>query len=306
MVICCIFAYSQKENCSLLDFCPMYNKKSILFVLNPKSGVHNKSALPKLIENYIDKSKFEYAIVETKYKGHASKLASEAVAEKVDIVVAVGGDGTVNEIGCSLVGTGTALGILPCGSGNGLARHLGIPLVLKNAIEYINKAAVVSVDYGKINGTPFFCTCGIGYDAFVSETFSKGKRRGLVGYANNASINNCFVKDIDVSSEKDGILGIGGIIGILFIVSCIGFLISYWVSSLIASLKWHNGQEEGRAWIFCVPTIVFAGIAVFIAFVVDAWFSLGFPLTSLPVAAGSVMVLSAASFPRPKTKHTQD
>lgn len=186
MVICCIFAYSQKENFSLLDFCPMYKKKSILFVLNPKSGVHNKSALPKLIENYIDKSKFEYAIVETKYKGHASKLASEAVAEKVDIVVAVGGDGTVNEIGCSLVGTDTALGILPCGSGNGLARHLGIPLVLKNAIEYINKAAVVSVDYGKINGTPFFCTCGIGYDAFVSETFSKGKRRGLVGYANNA------------------------------------------------------------------------------------------------------------------------
>ena len=102
------------------------------------------------------------------------------------------------------------------------------------------------------------------------------------------------------------ILAERGIIGILFIVSCIGFLISYWVSSLIASLKWHNGQEEGRAWIFCVPTIVFTGIAVFIAFVVDAWFSLGFPLTSLPVAAGSVMVLSAASFPRPKTKHTQD
>ena len=102
------------------------------------------------------------------------------------------------------------------------------------------------------------------------------------------------------------ILAERGIIGILFIVSCIGFLISYWVSSLIASLKWHNEQEEGRAWIFCVPTIVFAGIAVFIAFVVDAWFSLGFPLTSLPVAAGSVMVLSAASFPRPKTKHTQD
>ena len=95
-----------------------------------------------------------------------------------------------------------------------------------------------------------------------------------------------------------------GIIGILFVVSGIGFLLFYWANGLVASLKWHQAQEEGRAWLFCVPTVVFAGIAVFVAFVVDAWFSLGFPLTALPVAAGSVMVLSAASFPRPKKKHT--
>lgn len=164
----------------------MNNKKSILFILNPKSGAHSKAALPKLIESNIDMDKFEYAIVETQYKGHAIKLASDAATKGVDIVVAVGGDGTVNEIGCSLAGTDTALGILPCGSGNGFARHLGIPLIAKNAIEYINNAVATSVDYGKINGVPFFCTCGIGYDALVSETFSKGKRRGLVGYANNA------------------------------------------------------------------------------------------------------------------------
>ena len=181
----------------------MSGKKSILFILNPKSGVQSKIAFPKLIENNIDKSKFDIAIEETKFKGHASLLANEAVAENIDVVVAVGGDGTVNEIGSSLVGTNVALGILPSGSGNGLARHLGIPLVIKEAVEFINKASVVTVDYGKINGAPFFCTCGIGFDALVSYAFSKGKRRGLVGYVNNAlqSVVNYEPERYEIETE---------------------------------------------------------------------------------------------------------
>lgn len=161
-------------------------------MINPKSGVQNKSVLPKLIGSVLDKQKYDFAIKKTEYRGHATELAAEAAEQQVDAVVAVGGDGTVNEVGRALVGTNTALGILPFGSGNGLARHLGIPLNTRNAIEFINKAVSVSVDYGKINGFPFFCTCGIGFDAFVSNSFANSKRRGMFGYMNNTLMD--FIK----------------------------------------------------------------------------------------------------------------
>lgn len=160
-------------------------KESILFLVNPKSGTNNKRVLPKLIENSIDKERFDFSVMETKYASHACELAREAVEQHVSAVVAVGGDGTVNEVARSLVGSDTALGILPCGSGNGLARHLDIPMDVKKAIEFINFSECVSVDYGRINGRPFFCTCGIGFDALVSNSFAKGKRRGKIGYMHN-------------------------------------------------------------------------------------------------------------------------
>lgn len=167
----------------------MQVKKSILFLVNPKSGMQNKRALPKLIENTIDKDKFELSILETKYAAHACELTADAVAAGVDAVVAVGGDGTVNEVARSLVGSNTALGILPCGSGNGLARHIGIPLDAKKSIEFINKSVGVNVDYGKINGRPFFCTCGIGFDALVSNSFANGRLRGPLGYMHNMLVD---------------------------------------------------------------------------------------------------------------------
>ena len=97
-------------------------------------------------------------------------------------VVAIGGDGTINEIARSLVHTKTALGIIPCGSGNGLARHLQIPMEPKKAIEIINGGIIDVIDYGKINDIPFFCTCGVGFDAFVSLKFAKAGRRGPLTY----------------------------------------------------------------------------------------------------------------------------
>ncbi len=167
----------------------MSNKRSILFLVNPKSGIQSKADLPKLIENNIDKCKYDYKIEYTRYAGHACELAAEAVENGVDVVVAVGGDGTVNEVGRSLAGSETALGILPFGSGNGLARHLGIPLETKKAIDFLNNAESTCVDYGKINGQPFFCTCGVGFDALVSHSFAKGRRRGALGYFNNMLID---------------------------------------------------------------------------------------------------------------------
>ncbi len=160
-----------------------------MFLINPKSGVGGKRSVPRLVRAFLDKSKFNVTIKETQYVAHACELAAEAAAKGVDVVVAVGGDGTVNEVARSIVGTNTALGIIPCGSGNGFARHLGIPIDVKRAIEFLNDAEITAVDYGKINGQPFFCTCGIGFDALVSNSFARGARRGLLGYMNQTLVD---------------------------------------------------------------------------------------------------------------------
>ncbi len=160
----------------------MEGRRRIVFIINPKSGTGGKRSIAGLIGKNLDREKFDYAIAETRYVAHACELAREAAENGAYAVIAVGGDGTVNEVARALAGTDTALGILPCGSGNGFARHLGIPMNLKKALEFINEAEPVSVDYGKINGTPFFCTCGMGFDATVSKNFSEGRHRGYIGY----------------------------------------------------------------------------------------------------------------------------
>lgn len=167
----------------------MSKRLKILFLINPKSGVQRKSSVPALIDNYIDKSKFEYRIEETQYKAHACVLAKEAVEQNYDVVVAIGGDGTVNEVARSIVHTNTALGIIPCGSGNGFARHIGIPINVKKSILFLNNAVVKDIDYGKINGHPFFCTCGVGFDAMVSYHFANMSMRGFAGYVHRTVVD---------------------------------------------------------------------------------------------------------------------
>lgn len=160
-------------------------KKKILFIMNPISGTASKAAVPSLIDSGLDKELFEYEIRMTERAGHASEIATEAKNNHVDVVVAVGGDGTVNEVARSLVHSDTALGILPCGSGNGLARHLLLPMNLKKCIEVINQCQIRDLDYGVINDHPFFCTCGMGFDAFVSMKFAESGKRGPITYAEN-------------------------------------------------------------------------------------------------------------------------
>lgn len=106
----------------------MTAKKRIVFVVNPISGTQGKKAILKWIDERIDRTVFDYDVVKTQYAGHAVEIAAKAAGENADIVVAIGGDDAINEIGRSLVHTETALGIIPCGSGNGLARHLHIPM----------------------------------------------------------------------------------------------------------------------------------------------------------------------------------
>ena len=163
----------------------MTEKKRIVFVVNPISGTQGKKAILKWIDERLDQSIYDYSIVKTEYAGHATQIAANAVQEKVDVVVAIGGDGPINEIARSLVHTNTALGIIPCGSGNGLARHLRIPMEPKAAIDVLNRGHELCIDYGKINNIPFFCTCGVGFDAFISLKFADSGKRGLLTYLEN-------------------------------------------------------------------------------------------------------------------------
>ena len=162
----------------------MEKKTEIVFIINPISGTHSKEEIPDIIYNRLDKEKFDYELLFTEYAGHAAEIA-KACAGKKDVVVAVGGDGTVNEVARSLVHTSTALGIIPCGSGNGLARHLCLPMDPKKAIDIVNACTIEDFDYGVINGLPFFCTCGMGFDAFISLKFAEAGKRGPITYVEN-------------------------------------------------------------------------------------------------------------------------
>ena len=157
-------------------------KRKIVFVYNPISGSHKLLPVVPIIEKFINNDIYDYEIINTQHKGHATEIAREYAARRYDAVIAVGGDGTVNEVGCGLIGSDTALGIIPCGSGNGLARHLGIPIDPFKAVKWLDKSIFTDIDYGTMNGQPFFCTCGVGFDAKVSDSFSKAGTRGVLTY----------------------------------------------------------------------------------------------------------------------------
>ena len=154
-------------------------KKLVHFIVNPISGGLNKAKIIKAIEKEMDGTPFEWEIIKTEYAGYATVIARES---KADIVVAVGGDGTVSEVATGLEGTGKALGIVPCGSGDGLALHLGISRTPKKAVRQMLSGSVSDMDCGCVNGHPFFCTTGVGFDAEVSLAFAKAKKRGLKTY----------------------------------------------------------------------------------------------------------------------------
>lgn len=186
----------------------MAKNKRIIFIVNPISGTSGKNFVTKLIEDYLDRRIYDYDVEKTEYVGHATELAQSAAAQGVDIVCAIGGDGTVNEVASGLVHTQTALAIIPSGSGNGLARHLRIPTDPLSAIKIINAGQMQTMDYGLVNERPFFCTCGIGFDALISQKFAESGKRGPVSYIEN--VLNSSLKyhpdtyDIDIINNKEG------------------------------------------------------------------------------------------------------
>jgi len=156
-------------------------KRKALFIINPISGGKKKDGVPELIKDTVDAGVMEPVIAFSDGVAHARVIAAEAVG-KFDTVVAVGGDGTVNEVASAIVDTDTSLGIVPFGSGNGLSRFLGIPMDTKSAIKNLASGRTEIIDSARVNGQAFFNMAGMGFDAHISEIFSHGKKRGFISY----------------------------------------------------------------------------------------------------------------------------
>ncbi len=159
------------------------------FVINPRSGKQRRNAgnLSR-VKEFVAQRGLEADVVSTEGRGHATELAREAVAAGCSRVIAVGGDGTVNEVAQALIHTRAALGLVPCGSGNGLALHLGLPKAMADALELAigAEARIAELDTGTVNGLPFVNAMGLGLDADVSFRFNRLVRRGLLAYARTA------------------------------------------------------------------------------------------------------------------------
>jgi diacylglycerol kinase (ATP) len=170
-------------------------KAHLLFIVNPKSGtsIHkNSHELVESITSICAEWNAVAKILFTEYAQHATKLVEENLHQQAwRAIVAVGGDGTVNEIAAALVDKSVPLGIIPLGSGNGLARHLEIPMDLKKALINLFEGTVHTIDSALIDEHPFFCTSGLGFDAYVGKVFSQQKKRGLSTYV-KASLRSYF------------------------------------------------------------------------------------------------------------------
>ena len=161
-------------------------KKNILFIINPISGGKKKLNFPELAKLHLDPFKFNAEFAFTEWPTHANELAQIAAEKGTDIIVSVGGDGTMNEVASGIGGTKSIMGIVPFGSGNGLARTLTISLNNKEAIQTINKLNVTKIDSALLNEKSFFSMAGMGFDAHISSKFAKLKNRGLKGYVSMA------------------------------------------------------------------------------------------------------------------------
>lgn len=156
--------------------------RRVTLIINPNSGTLSKKGIEKWLPGKLERMGFQVDVRHTDGPGDAKEIAAHCASRGDYGVLACGGDGTVNEVASGLIGTDTALGIVPMGSGNGFARHLGIPVDTDLSIRVIAQDNIQACDYGTVNGRPFFCTFGIGFDAAVSERFSRKHRRGLNAY----------------------------------------------------------------------------------------------------------------------------
>jgi len=159
------------------------SRQKILFIINPISGVHKKEGIPEKIAKYLDYVKYDFTICYTQYAGHATELAAQAVANGYGVVVAVGGDGSVNEVARGIIGSEVSLGVIPYGSGNGMAGHLKLPIRnAKKAIEVLNTGKVTKIDIIKTSFTYFLSVGGFGFDAHAARRFRSQVMRGFFSY----------------------------------------------------------------------------------------------------------------------------
>ncbi|MBU2574530.1 MAG: diacylglycerol kinase family lipid kinase [Elusimicrobia bacterium] len=161
---------------------------SYFFIINPAAGKAGAARLPELIHDFFKGRRLHYELAFTERRGHAAELSRKAVINGFFHVVAAGGDGTIREAAEPLIGRTQALGILPGGSGNGLARNLYIPLKIEEALNGLLQWRPRKIDAGLANGKPFFCAAGVGLDAEVARIFNSGCRRGILPYVYHSAV----------------------------------------------------------------------------------------------------------------------
>lgn len=179
-------------------------KDKILFIINPISGVGKQKSVEKAIEKVLDKTIFDYEIQYTEYAHHATAISLQAALKGYDVVVAVGGDGSINDCVKGLIGTNVTLGIIPTGSGNGLARHLNIPLNIEYAIEILNQRKRTIIDTVKVNNKIYASIAGIGFDALIAREFKKSKVRGFNTYFALVLQHYAFYEPKEYTLDIDG------------------------------------------------------------------------------------------------------
>ena len=156
-------------------------KKSILFIVNPISGGIRLHNFEETISKQIDHTQFDWKVYETQKAGDATSKATKEKAH-YDVICAVGGDGTINEVAQCLIGTATAFAVIPKGSGNGFSNHFNIPKNVAGAIDIINKGKIKAIDTGLFNNKPFLSVAGLGFDAEVAKAFDSYGARGYSSY----------------------------------------------------------------------------------------------------------------------------
>lgn len=154
---------------------------NIAFIINPISGIGKQAGIEQTIQAGLDASRFKMHVFYTETSKDGTRLAFEAM-KTCDIIVAVGGDGSVNDVAKALIHTNKILGIIPSGSGNGLARHLKLPLNVNDALEHLQNCTVQAIDTLTVNEKPFVSIAGLGFDADIAEKFNKSKKRGFIKY----------------------------------------------------------------------------------------------------------------------------
>lgn len=168
----------------------------IKFIVNPISGTGKQKNIERYLNQYLEKNKFDYNISYTEKKEHAKEICKLAIKEKYNIIIAVGGDGTVNEIASELIDTDIPLGVIPCGSGNGFAYHIGMNKNIAKAVKQINNSDTQIIDSCTANLDKFINVSGIGFDAHIAELFSGLKKRGFWNYI------KLIFKELNYNSRK--------------------------------------------------------------------------------------------------------
>lgn len=180
--------------------------EKIFLIINKYAGHGKGEQAVDIVVPYLKKNGRLVEYVFTNEPGHATDLAKKAVEQGYNLVVAVGGDGTVNEVALGIIGSSTPMGIIPMGSGNGLARELGISMNMKKSCRTLINGSNLLLDVCMLNDQRFLCTSGIGFDATIADKMSKSATRGFLKYVQLVIQESIFFKPLDTKLRIDGIL----------------------------------------------------------------------------------------------------